>query len=182
MNRLIQQFQRFSLEIAFCLLLIAANVFFYGYQQQLKQQQISALLGQPLPFVVLGDEIWLNPLAAEESTQGQGSSIGNQFTVGTTPTSDASSYEQMFIGNVKYHVPKTLLAQTGFINYFIVNLLLIAPFSIAYRWQRTASKLQDEIIDINNHINNLLHDAQLPIFAKSLVFDKLAMLGNTLQS
>ena len=66
MNRLKQQFQRYSLEIAFCLLLIAANVFFYGYQQQLKQQQISALLGQPLPLVVLGDEIWLNPLTAEE--------------------------------------------------------------------------------------------------------------------
>ena len=133
LNRLKQQFQRYSLEIAFCLLLIAANVFFYGYQQQLKQQQISALLGQPLPLVVLGNEIWLNPLTAEEPNPGQGSSIGSQFTVATTPTGNISGYETIFVGNVKYHVPKTLLPQTSFINFFIVNLLLIAPFFIAYR-------------------------------------------------
>ena len=45
---------------------MAANVFFYGYQQQLKQQQISALLGQPLPFVVLGDLLELLLITIEK--------------------------------------------------------------------------------------------------------------------
>lgn len=181
LNRLIQQFQRYSLEIAFCLLFIAANVFFYGFEQQQKRQEISALLGQPLPFVVLGTELWLNPLDTELNSAGV-TTLGQQFTVGAAPTGDLSNYETISIGDINYHVPKAVLVKSSLINYFIVNLLLIAAFVIAYRWQRTAYKLQDEILDINNHINNLLHDAQLPIFAKSLIFDKLAMLGNTLQS
>lgn len=181
LNRLIQQFQRYSLEIAFCLLFIAANVFFYGFEQQQKRQEISALLGQPLPFVVLGTELWLNPLDTELNSAGV-TTLGQQFTVGAAPTGDLSNYETISIGDIHYHVPKAVLVKSSLINYFIVNLLLIAAFVIAYRWQRTAYKLQDEILDINNHINNLLHDAQLPIFAKSLIFDKLAVLGNTLQS
>lgn len=181
LNRLIQQFQRYSLEIAFCLLFIAANVFFYGFEQQQKRQEISALLGQPLPFVVLGTELWLNPLDTELNSAGV-TTLGQQFTVGTAPTGDLSNYETISIGDINYHVPKAVLVKSSLINYFIVNLLLIGAFVIAYRWQRTAYKLQDEILDINNHINDLLHDAQLPIFAKSLIFDKLAMLGNTLQS
>ena len=181
LNRLIQQFQRYSLEISFCLLFIAANVFFYGFEQQQKRQEISALLGQPLPFVVLGTELWLNPLETELNSAGV-TTVGQQFTVGAAPTGDLSNYETISIGDINYHVPKAVLVKSSLINYFIVNLLLIAAFVIAYRWQRTAYKLQDEILDINNHINDLLHDAQLPIFAKSLIFDKLAMLGNTLQS
>lgn len=181
LNRLIQQFQRYSLEIAFCLLFIAANVFFYGFEQQQKRQEISALLGQPLPFVVLGTELWLNPLDTELNSAGV-TTLGQQFTVGAAPAGDLSNYETISIGDIHYHVPKAVLVKSSLINYFIVNLLLIAAFVIAYRWQRTAYKLQDEILDINNHINNLLHDAQLPIFAKSLIFDKLSMLGNTLQS
>ena len=181
LNRLIQQFQRYSLEISFCLLFIAANVFFYGFEQQQKRQEISALLGQPLPFVVLGTELWLNPLDTELNSAGV-TTLGQQFTVGAAPAGDLSNYETISIGDIHYHVPKAVLVKSSLINYFIVNLLLIAAFVIAYRWQRTAYKLQDEILDINNHINDLLHDAQLPIFAKSLIFDKLAMLGNTLQS
>lgn len=181
LNRLIQQFQRYSLEISFCLLFIAANVFFYGFEQQQKRQEISALLGQPLPFVVLGTELWLNPLETELNSAGV-TTVGQQFTVGAAPTGDLSNYETISIGDINYHVPKAVLVKSSLINYFIVNLLLIAAFVIAYRWQRTAYKLQDEILDINNHINDLLHNAQLPIFAKSLIVDKLAMLGNTLQS
>lgn len=182
MNRLIRSFQRYSLQIAFFILIVAANIFFYGYQQQVKQQQISTLLGQPLPVVVFGSEIWLTPVTAEKSNDGKIVSVGQQFTISTAPLENAASYESIFVGNVKYNVPKLSLPKPSYISYLILNILLMLAFVIAYRWQSSADKLQDEIISIDNHINNLLYDSQLPIFAKALVVEKLKMLGNTLQS
>ena len=187
MNRVIEQLHQYSLQIAFALLFIAANAFFYDYHQQLRLQEVRALIGQPTSQIGLGSEIWLNPIVPASNPIATGhfvnsAKFGQQYAVEGKPSAVIASYDTVQLDDVNYHIPSSMLPISSFTGYLIINLLCCAALVIAFRWQKAAHRLQDEIVDINNHINSLLHDAQLPIFAKALVFDKLKLLGNTLQT
>ena len=184
MNTLIEQIKQHSLELAFLLLLIAANTFFYNYHQQLKRQELSWLIGSATSLNVGSADVWLNPVNTQVLTSdlSKGPILNQQFSLSSTAAESLDKYERIALNGVNYYVPNSVLPQASFSGYLIINFLLLAALVIAYRWQRASYKMQDEIVEINNHINSLLHEAQLPLFAKSLVFDKLTLLGNTLQS
>lgn len=185
MNRITQKLHMFSLELAFCFLLIAVNLFIYSNTLQFNQRHIAMLVDNYVPITLPNTDLWLNPLPPNLhqnslKTADMQIIINGQYVVGSSPTVDSSYYKAVTVNDVRYHVPKNALLGSSVDSYIIANLLLAALLFVAYRWQTNTKRLEEEIVEINSHINDLLHAAQLPVFAKTIVSDKLQLLGNTL--
>lgn len=188
MHNIYQFLFRNSLIFATILIIAAGNIYFFHENQRAAAKQVEQYISISQQINLSSDgDVWFN-LPIQESANNSSRELQLTFSQlalivpSLTPNQPVAEYKSFQVNDRLYYFPKSLTAGFDLTSWLLLHLLVLAPLFVAWRWQLQQEKLKREQSLLENNLNELIQQSELPVTSQLSLVEKLKVVGDGLQS